>query len=140
MKKKTDDLLKSLKNKRTVEEYFEENDDDIFFGDLKEQISHYLTIKKLDKSDVVRRSNLDRVYCYQIMNGTKKPKRDKLIMLCFGLDLNLEECQHLLKTCGYAPLYPRNTRDSIIIFSIEHKKSLVDTNIKLSEYALEILE
>ena len=76
------------------------------------------------------------------MSG-KTPKnisRDKVIMLCFGLTLTVDEAQQLLKKSGYAPLYVRDTRDSIIIFSLEHHIGIVNTNIKLGEYNLEILE
>ena len=45
-----------------------------------------------------------------------------------------------MKKSGYAPLYARDTRDSIIIYSLEHRTNIVNTNIKLGEYNLEILE
>ena len=45
-----------------------------------------------------------------------------------------------MKKSGYAPLYARDTRDSIIIFSLEHHIGIVNTNIKLGEYSLKILE
>ena len=60
-------------------------------------------------------------------------------MLCFGLALTVDEAQQLLKKSGYAPLYARDTRDSIIIFCIENRIGIVNTNIKLGEYSLEPL-
>ena len=71
---------------------------------------------------------------------TKNISRDKVIMLCFGLNLTVDEAQQLMKKSGYAPLYARDTRDSIIIFSLENHIGIVNTNIKLGEYNLEILE
>ena len=44
------------------------------------------------------------------------------------------------KKSGYAPLYARDSRDPIIIFSLEHHIDIVNTNIKLGDYNLEILE
>ena len=70
----------------------------------------------------------------------KKISRDKVIMLCFGLSLTTDETQQLLKKSGYAPLYVRDTRDSIIVFSIANHVSVINTNIKLSEYGLSPLE
>ena len=61
-------------------------------------------------------------------------------MLCFGLHLTVDEAQQMLKKSGYAPLYARDTRDSILIFSLENSISVVNTNIKLAEYNLTPLE
>ncbi len=38
MKKSTDDLMKILRSKSSVGEYFDENDSEIFFGNLSELI------------------------------------------------------------------------------------------------------
>ncbi len=142
MKKSTDDLMKCLKSKHSVEEYFEENDSEIFFGSLSELLEFYRVKNGISKADVARGSNIKREYCYELLRGDsgKKPSRDKVIMLCFGLKLKVDECQQVLKKCGYAPLYARDTRDSIIIFSVENRISVVKTNIKLAEYGLEPLE
>ena len=61
-------------------------------------------------------------------------------MRCLGLTLTVDESKQLLKKSGYAPLYARDTRDSIIIFCLENHISIVNTNIKLGEYNLEPLE
>ena len=142
MKKSTDDLMNSLKQAPTIEDYFDENDSEIFFGSLSEMIDYYLARKNMTKAEVVKRSGMNRGYCYEIMSGksTKNISRDKVIMLCFGLKLTIDEAQQLLKKSGYAPLYARDTRDSIIIYSLEHGVDVVSTNIKLGDYNLEILE
>lgn len=142
MKKSTGDLMTILKNKHSVDEYFAENDGELFFGTLAEMLDHYRNRKGLSKAEVARRSEIKREYCYELLRGekAKKPSRDKVIMLCFGLRLNIDECQQVLKKSGYAPLYARDTRDSIIIFSVNNGISVVKTNIKLEEYGLELLE
>ena len=140
MKKSTDDLMNSLKQAPTVEDYFDENDSEIFFGSLSEMIDYYRTRKGLEKADVWHGSGLTKGYAYEIMSGksTKNISRDKVIMICFGLKLTVDEAQQLLKKSGYAPLYARDTRDSIIIFCIENRIGIVNTNIKLGEYNLEV--
>ncbi len=142
MKKSTDELMKILKSKKTVEDYFQENDNEIFFGTLTELINYFMAKKHILKKDVVKNSGMKREYCYEILQGksNKKISRDKVIMLCFGLSLTTDETQQLLKKSGYAPLYVRDTRDSIIAFSIAHHISVINTNIKLSEYGLAPLE
>lgn len=142
MKKSTDDLMNILKQSPSVDDYFDQNDSEIFFGSLSEMIDYFLARKNLTKADVVNGSGINKGYCYEIMSGksTKNISRDKVIMLCFGLKLTVDEAQQLLKKSGYAPLYARDTRDSIIIFSLENRINIVSTNIKLGEYNLEILE
>ncbi len=141
MKKKTDELINEIKQSRDIEEYFNNNDEEIFFGSLSELIDSFMARKQAKKTDIVCKSGLKREYCYEILKGTnKKISRDKVIMLCFGLELNFDESQQMLKKGGYAPLYARDTRDSIIIYSLEHGISILDTNIKLSDYNLEPLE
>ena len=142
MKKSTDDLMNILKQSPSVEDYFDQNDSEIFFGSLSEMIDYFLARKNLTKADVVNGSGINKGYCYEIMSGksTKNISRDKVIMLCFGLQLTVDEAQQLLKKSGYAPLYARDTRDSIIIYSLEHHISIVKTDIKLGEYNLEVFD
>ena len=142
MKKSTDDLMNSLRQAPTIDDYFAQNDSEIFFGSLSELINHFLRRKNLTKADVVRGSGMNKGYGYEILSGktAKNISRNKVIMICFGLRLTVDEAQQLLKKSGYAPLYARDTRDSIIIFSLEHHIDIVNTNIKLGEYNLEILE
>ena len=135
MKKTTDDLLKVLKSSNSVDDYFEECDSEIFFGELHDMIKYFMVKKNVEKKDVVKRSGLSRTYAYEIIKGTTKSiSRDKVIMICFGLGLTVDEAQQMLKKSGYAPLYARDTRDSIILFSLENKIPVITTNIKLEEF------
>lgn len=135
MKKSTEELLAILKNSR-LDAYLADN-----AGELVENpICNYLTAvieeKGLQKADVIRKSNIQTNYAYQILSGLKIPSRDKLIALCFGMELGLTEAQTLLKYAGYAPLYPRNKRDSVIINSLEKHEDVISCNITLDEFNL----
>lgn len=87
---------------------------------LSEYLSQQLCQKDLRVADVVRDSGLTKSYVHQIFNGEKKPSRDKLIAIAFGLRLNAEETQRMLKLGGCSELYPRIARDAAILFSIQH--------------------
>ena len=122
MDKSTDELLKILKNKREYGTFFSEQSSELYFGSAAQYLEILLHSKGLNKSEVIKRGNLDRNYAYQIFNGTKKnPSRNKVIMIAIGMDLTLDETQTLLKMCGLTELYVRILRDSIIIHSIETK-------------------
>ena len=62
MKKSTDDLLKSLKSKRSLDEFFRENSSELLFDSLPKLIEFYMNQKGLEKKDVVRRSILSSSY------------------------------------------------------------------------------
>lgn len=139
MKKSTDKLLDTLKKKPTIEEYLFENSAELIDCTTVQALGELLEKKKLTKAEVIRSANIDRTYGYQIFDGRKSPSRDKLIMICFGLKLNLDETQRLLKIAGLRELYPRDSRDAIISFSILHNMSLIDANEILYDKGLKPL-
>ncbi len=140
MKKKTQELLNILKNKNDIYEYFSENSQEIMFDSLPDILYFFLNKKGKSKSEVLDNAQIEKHYGYQIFSGAKNPSRDKLIMLCFGLELQLDEIQQILKKVAYGELYPRDRRDSVIIFAILHNLSIIDTNEMLYEMNLKLLE
>lgn len=130
----TDELLNILKGEKKFSNYIRENQREFISLSLEDCLNQLLSRKKLDKAAVVRDSGLDRVYAYQLFNGQKKnPSRDKLLAIFIAMKLTLEEIQTLLKHLKYPLLYPRDVRDSMIIFSIQQGYNVMNTNEKLEE-------
>ena len=141
MEKTTNELLELLESKKSIEAFFNEEIDELIFSSLSEYLELLISEKKLRKSNVIKRSNLDKNYAYQIFNGNKeKPSRNKVIMLAFGMGLSVLETRKLLKVAGVSDLYARNPRDSIIIYCLNKGLSLIDANEYLNDYNLELLE
>ena len=141
MQKSTDELLKILKQKKTYSEFLNQEFSELFFSSASEYLEILLKEKGIRKSEAINKSNIDKNYAYQIFNGIKKnPSRNKIIMLAFGMSLTIEETQKLLKICSLSELYVRNPRDTIILFCLNSKKSIIEANEILSEFNLEILE
>ncbi len=69
----------------------------------------------------------------KIFNGKKQPSRDKLIAIAFGLHLDTEETQRMLKLGGCSELYARIPRDAAILFAIQRGMSLMDTETALHD-------
>ena len=139
MKKSTDELLNQLKKKTNIEEFFKENESELIFDSLSAMVTFYMSQKGLKKADVVRRSMLGN-YAYSIINGNrKKPERDKLIMLCFGLKLTSEEANLLQKKSSNGELYVRNPRDLVLIYALDRNQSVIEANNKLEEFGLDEL-
>ena len=63
MKKSTDDLMKILRSTPSVDEYFDRNDSEIFFGSLSELIDFYLARKKLTKAEAYEKERLRASVC-----------------------------------------------------------------------------
>lgn len=134
MKKTTGELLNLLKNTPTASSYLETISDQLTQQiPLSVYLHDVLHEKSQSKSELIRRSGLERSYVYDILSGKRSPSRDKVLALCFAVPLTAEETQKLLKITGYAPLYIRMERDSIIYFGLQHGLTLMDTNELLYE-------
>lgn len=141
MKKTTGELHEIIRNKKEYSEYLNEEIGEMIFWSVAEYLDLLINEKKLKKSDIIRDGNLDRNYAYQIFNGTKKnPSRNKMLMIAFGMHMNVEEARKLLKICQLSDLYPRNPRDGAILFCLDKGKSLIEANELLNELNLEILD
>ena len=89
---------------------------------------------------VIHRAWIDRTYGYQLFNGTRRPSRDKVIQLAFGLELDLPRTQELLGAAEKNALDPRRKRDAVFIFCIGKRMNLVDAQILLDRLGLTPLE
>lgn len=140
MKKSTGELLELLKNSKSIKSYIELKEENLQNLTLSEYLNNILDEKHLTKSDVIKRSNLNNIYAYKIFSGERNPERNKLLCLCFGMSMTLDEVQRALKIADCGALYPRVRRDSIIIFAINEQADLLSCNEMLYELNEDILE
>lgn len=109
-------------------EFLQRNRDKMLERSLPGYLMYLLHKKNLKRSQVVEDSGVDKAYVYQIFNGSKKPSRDKLIAIAFGMHLDEEETQRLLKLAGHSELYSRVARDALILFAIQRDMSIWETD------------
>lgn len=134
IQKTTDELLNILKNEDEIESYIDNNSEDLIDLTLSDYLKDMLNKYDIARNEAINNSALDQIYGYQIFSGTKKkPSRDKLIQLIFGMGLNITDAQRLLKIAGVNELYPRVKRDSIIIFALNKKISITQCDELLFE-------
>ena len=138
--KTTADLINEIEKTDDLEQFFTHNDDAMICSTIAEELNAALSEKGVKKADVIRKSGLDTVYGNQIFSGVRKPKRDKIIALAFGMGLDFQETQQLLKRTLFNLLYVRNKRDSVIIYCIKNGFDIIDTNIELDKNGLSTLE
>ena len=94
----------------------------------------------VQNSDIINRADIGYTYFYDIINGKKKPSRDKLIRLFIAMRFLLEDCQKALRIYCYSELYPKNKRDSVVIYAINHRLSVLQLNELLKENGEEELK
>lgn len=138
--KTTDELAHEIWEASNILDYFEKNQQEMQLGSFSEYLEQWLKKKQVTRADVVRRSNMQKAYVYEIFSGKKYPSRDKVITLAFGLGLDGEETQKLLKQAGYRELYPRDPRDALLLFALGKRMPLIDTNQLLYDHEIEVLE
>lgn len=132
-------MYQKLLNAESIDEYLNSNQDGMLDLSLADYLAQLLYQKDLIVADVIRDSGLTKSYVHQIFNGERRPARDKLIAIAFGLHLDLEETQRLLKLGGHSELYPRMTWDAVIFDAIHHGKSIRDVDVKLYERGYDTL-
>lgn len=139
IKKPTEQLMEALNASSNIDRYLNDEKDYLIDSPLFAYLNELANEKNIKKSLAIKNAELNEIYGYQIFSGKRFPSRDKLICLAFGMDLFLEETQQLLKYGGFSPLYPKNKRDSIIIWCISNRLSLCKTNEELYNHSYETL-
>lgn len=139
IKKPTDEMMDKLLKSNNIEEYIKENEE--YFVDLtiSQFLSEYIKAKKLKKSAVIKDAEISEIFGFQVLSGTRNPSRNTLISLCIAMKMTVEEVQTSLKIAEFAPLYPKNKRDSIIILGIANSKSVCEINNALYDNGEETL-
>lgn len=128
IKKPTDELMDALNQSSSIEEYINNEQDYMIDSTISDYLNQLLNEKSLKKSAVIKNSELNEIYGYQIFSGKRIPSRDRLISIAFGMGSSLDEAQALLKYAGFAPLYPKQKRDSLLIWGISHQFSIYQIN------------
>lgn len=126
--KTTEELNHEIMAATDVEDYLKNNKNHMKVENLPEYLNRMLSQKKIKRADVVRDSQLDRAYVYQIFSGEKKPSREKLVALAFGLGLTGDETQRMLKLSCNRELYAREERDALILFALQQKYNILQAN------------
>lgn len=100
-----------------IQEQFEEGEPD-FPG----YINALLQQKNLKRQDVLIKANLPQKYGYKLLSGEfHTTDRDKILRICFSMEMTLKETQRALKLYGMSELYPKIIRDVLLIVAIGQK-------------------
>lgn len=133
----TTDLLNELRDSPSIDDYASRH----YLKDrtVNEYLEELLDEKGLTIGEVGETTGLGYTYVYRIVkpdipNPIKDPSRDRLLMLAFGMGLDLRETKRVLEVAGKNPLYPKSKRDSIILLCIRDGLTLAQANEQLTKH------
>lgn len=135
----TSTLLRRLFKAPRLEAFFEDNADFMRMPLFHAYISELCRTNGLVPERVIRQSSIERTYGHQLFNGTRAPSRDKVIQLAFGLGLDVDGTQYLLKIARKSALYPRIERDAAILYCVNRRIGIVETQSMLHDLGLALL-
>lgn len=139
VEKSTTELLNELQQADDVLEFARENIEELECISLTEQLEILQQKYGKQKSEIIKDSGLDTTYAYQIFDGKRKPKRDKLLQLAFGFPLSIEDTNRLFRAGGVNDLYVRNKRDTICMYCLKQRMSMEECNELLYQAGEETL-
>lgn len=139
MEKDTSRILEELGLCPDFTTFYRENKDHMISSTLSELLEQLLSEKGLKKAQVIKNAELSEVYGYQIFSGIRVPERKKLLCLAVAMGLNIDEAQRLLKCAGYPQLYVKLPFDSVVLYGLCKRLSVVQINELLYSYDLEML-
>ncbi|MDL2298773.1 hypothetical protein LJC40_06475 [Synergistaceae bacterium OttesenSCG-928-D05] len=134
MKKLTQELLNEIAAAKEMGVYLDENENELINETTQSYLTKLIEEKQLKVADVVQKS-AQGDYVYKVFQGARKPSRDILIAIAFGMSLGLEETQRLLRIAGVARLDPRNRRDSVVIYAVSKNLRIEDLNDILYDFS-----
>lgn len=117
-------IKKSGRFSDVTESFHDQEEEPVFCHFLYELMDkHQLTAK-----DIINRSGIERSYFYHILSGQKKPGRNIILRICLCMSATLAETNQLLRLGHQGSLYPKVRRDAALIFAIEKKFTMQQTN------------
>ena len=132
-RKNPTELLRDLKRTAAFSDFVKRNSSSLKHSEFTETLNRLYRAQGRSKAELARAAGISEAYLYQICSGARVPSRNRLLCICIGMKAEIEDTQMLLKQCGYAPLYPREKRDAVILHGLMHGKELNSVNDTLFE-------
>jgi len=135
----TDELLALLFKENNLAHFLQRNESAYLTTSFGEYLSTWCRRHTEVPEQVIKRANLEKSYGHQLFSGKRNPSRDTVLQLAFAMQADLKEAQEMLRIARKSLLYPRFKRDTVIIYCLHNRISLVDTQIILQDLNLPLL-
>ena len=133
----TEELLDELMSASSVGDYLEGHS----FSEraLSEYLQQLLAERGLLQPAVVREAQLNPTFGYQVFMGKRGAGRNTVLQIAFAMGLTPRETNRALQAAGANELYPKNRRDAIIIYCLQHSVGLMKANEVLYGFGEDVL-
>lgn len=143
-KKRTTEILNEIRSAADFDSFAARNGDEFSYRPtVGKYIKDVLQSRQqsIDIPELATLIGISRSYLYQLIPAKdippktvkNNPDRKLLLAIAIALKFSVDETQHLLKYAGEPELYPRRKFDAAILFALERRLRLVDTNILLAD-------
>lgn len=140
MENTTVELTNEILGADTMDDWSEGKSGDIIELTLSEYLSQMLEQYGLNKRDVISRAEIDTTYGYQIFQGKRRPSRNVLFLLAFGMSLTVDETKRLLYYGNAGTLYPRVKRDAYLMYALHNGFTVMQANQFLNDHGEKMLQ
>ena len=92
--------------------------------------------QELSEAQITRNANMSKSTVNDIINDRKKGSRDKILAICYGAHMTVNETEYALLYSGNNKFYPQLRRDMLLVYAFNNQKkypTITDVNIYLSE-------
>lgn len=117
-------IIKKSGDFSEVTQTFHDNEEPVFCHALYGIMEKHQMAPK----DVISQSGIERSYFYHILSGQKMPGRNIILRICLCMSATLTETNQLLRLANQGVLYAKIRRDAAIIFAIDKKYTMQQTN------------
>lgn len=76
----------------------------------------------------MREAQLNPTFGYQVFMGKRGAGRNTVLQIAFAMGLSPREANRALQAAGANGLYPKNRRDAILIYCLQHNVGLMKAN------------
>ena len=128
----TKELLNRLKQAPDIRTFFDEYQNEFLSLRPLDYLTELLRQKDMSLAQVANQSGQGE-YVYKVFRGERRPSRDVVLAIAFGMQLCVEETQLLLRISKLAVLDPRDKRDSVILYSLKERHTVAQANDLLYE-------
>ncbi len=134
-----DKLMKSIGGASPRAESLDDVLKGIYTDSFEKHLQKLINRKGLKNSEVYAAANINKQYFSKLLKGKVKPSKEKVLALCVGLRLSMDETVDLLGLAGYA-MSPISQTDAVVRYFIEHENyNVIKIDMVLFDYGLDPL-
>ncbi len=130
-------LLEDIKGASSYSKFVNKNKSSLIDDNIKKALGEIIFARNLEIQEFADKVGISKAFAYQILNGSRRPTRDKLIVIGLKLFVTIDELNNLLLSAGKKRLYAKNKRDAAVIYAITHNITLQKLNKLLKDEGIE---